>query len=202
MVARTGTFKDFKSCVERSVFKMATKQNNAASFNTSTGFNDERFVHQCECVQLCAEVAVLKNLVLKLEMAFKDSGDSNINREVFYREAVDFKFAKMEEGIKDTVATLEREVTECFMRRDNKWARQLERIRKPEFAISPHTTMTSPVPPTSTPGFPPANVPTASTTSQTVNRAIDGESCITTSDGLCDSVTQRHMFYTAQYLYI
>ncbi len=68
-------------------------------------------------------MAVLKNLVLKLENNFKDSVDSNINCEVFYREAVDFKFAKMEEGVKDTVATLEREVTECFMRRDKKWAK-------------------------------------------------------------------------------
>ncbi len=162
---------------------MTTKQNNAASFNTSTGFNDERFLHQCECVQLRTEVAVLKNLVLKLEKDFKDSVDSNINREVFYREAVDFKFAKMEEGVKDTVATLEREVTECFMRRDKKWAKQLEQIKKPEFAISPPTTTTSPVLPTSTPGFPPANVPTASTPSQTINRATDGESCATTSVG-------------------
>lgn len=72
----------------------------------------------------------------------------------------------MEEGIKYTVATLEREVIEYFMRRDNKCAKQLERIRKPEFAISPHTTTTSPVPPTSTPGFPLTNVPNASTTSQ------------------------------------
>ncbi|KAF4103778.1 hypothetical protein G5714_014765 [Onychostoma macrolepis] len=59
----------------------------------------------------------------------------------------------------------------------------MSRIRKPEFAISPPTTTTSPVPLTSTPGFPPANVPTASTTSQTDKRANDGEPCATTSAG-------------------
>ncbi|KAL0189000.1 hypothetical protein M9458_016099, partial [Cirrhinus mrigala] len=40
--------------------------------------------------------------------------------------------------------------------------------------------MTSPVPPTSTPGFPPANHPSTSTTSRTINRATDGEFCATT----------------------
>ncbi len=70
-----------------------------------------------------------------------------------------------------------------FREETKKWAKQLEPIRKPEFAISPPTTTTSPLPPTSTPDFPQANVPTASTTSQTVNRATDGESCATTSAG-------------------
>ncbi len=52
---------------------MTTNQVNAASFNTSAGFNDERVLHHCECVQLRAGVVALKNIVLKLEKDFKDS---------------------------------------------------------------------------------------------------------------------------------
>ncbi|KAL0199896.1 hypothetical protein M9458_003083 [Cirrhinus mrigala] len=89
----------------------------------------------------------------------------------------------MEESIKDAVATLEREVFDCFKRRDKKWAKQLEPLKDPEAAISPPTATASPVPPTSTPGFPPANHPSASTTSRTTNRATDGEFCATTSNG-------------------
>ncbi len=130
---------------------MTTNQVNAASFNTSAGFNDERVLHHCECVQLRAEVVALKNIVLKLEKDFKDSVESNFNREVCFREAVDFKFGKVEESIKDAVATLEREVIDCFKRRDKKWAKQLDQTKDPEAAISPPTATTSPVPPTSTP---------------------------------------------------
>ncbi|RXN15874.1 hypothetical protein ROHU_027838 [Labeo rohita] len=43
--------------------------------------------------------------------------------------------------------------------------------------------MTSPVPSTSVPGFPPANHPSTSTTSRTINRATDGEFCATTPIG-------------------
>ncbi|KAL1282176.1 hypothetical protein QQF64_000979 [Cirrhinus molitorella] len=43
--------------------------------------------------------------------------------------------------------------------------------------------MTSPVPPTSTPGFPPANNPSTSTTSQTINRATNEEFCTTSPTG-------------------
>ncbi|KAL0173595.1 hypothetical protein M9458_029563, partial [Cirrhinus mrigala] len=89
----------------------------------------------------------------------------------------------MEESIKDAVATLEREVFDCFKRRDKKWVKQLEQLNYPEAAISPPTAVTSPVPPTSTPGFPPANHHSTSTTSQTINRATDGESCATTPTG-------------------
>ncbi|XDV39272.1 hypothetical protein PO909_008536 [Leuciscus waleckii] len=89
---------------------MTTSQDSAASFNTSAGFNDEQFLHHCECVQLRAEVIALKNIVLKLEKNFKDSVESNLNREVYFREAVDLKLCKMEESIKDAVGTLEREV--------------------------------------------------------------------------------------------
>ncbi len=99
-------------------FKMMTNQVIAASFL--------RVLHLCECVQLCAEVVALKTIVLKLEKDFKDSVESNLNREAYFREAVDFKFGKMEESIKDAVATLEREVIDCFNRRDKKWAKQLE----------------------------------------------------------------------------
>ncbi|XP_048012596.1 uncharacterized protein LOC125245846 [Megalobrama amblycephala] len=158
---------------------MMTNQVNAASFNTSAVFNDDRVLHNCECVQLCAEVAALKNIVLKLEKDFKDSVESNLNRELYFRDAVDFKFDKMEESIKDAVLTLEREVIDCFKRRDKKWAKQLEQSKDPETAISPPIATTNPVPPTSTPGFPPTNDPTASTTSRTVNRATDGEFCAT-----------------------
>ncbi len=162
---------------------MTTNQVNAASFNTSAGFNDERVLHHCECVQLRAEVVALKNIVLKLEKDFKDSVESNFNREVCFREAVDFKFGKVEESIKDAVATLEREVIDCFKRRDKKWAKQLDQTKDPEAAISPPTATTSSVPPTSTPGFPPANHPSTSTTSRTTNRATDGEFCATTPTG-------------------
>ncbi len=162
---------------------MTTNQVNAASFNTSAGFNDEQVLHHCECVQLRAEVVALKNIVLKLEKDFKDSVESNFNREVCFREAVDFKFGKVEESIKDAVATLEREVIDCFKRRDKKWAKQLDQKKDPEAAISPPTATTSPVPPTSTPGFPPANHPSTSTTSRTTNRATDGEFCPTTPTG-------------------
>ncbi|KAI2647106.1 Retrovirus-related Pol poly from transposon [Labeo rohita] len=86
----------------------------------------------------------------------------------------------MEESIKDAVATLEREVFDCFKRRDKKWAKQLELLKDPEAAISPPTATTSLVPPTSTPGFPPANHPNTSATSRTNNRASDGEFCATT----------------------
>ncbi|KAL0181864.1 hypothetical protein M9458_021239, partial [Cirrhinus mrigala] len=86
----------------------------------------------------------------------------------------------MEESIKDAVATLEREVFDCFKRRDKKWTKQLELLKDPEAAISPPTATTSPVPPTSTPDFPQANHPSTSATSQTNNRASDGEFCATT----------------------
>ncbi|XP_016139052.1 uncharacterized protein [Sinocyclocheilus grahami] len=162
---------------------MTTKQVNAASFNTSAGFNDERVLHHCECVQLRAELVALKNIVLNLEKDFKDSVGSNLNREVCFREGVDFKFEKVEESIKDAVATLEREVIDCFKRRDKKWAKQLKQTKAPEATISPATATTSPVPPTSTPGFPPDNHPCTSTTSWTTNRATDGEFCATTPAG-------------------
>ncbi|RXN17696.1 Retrotransposable element Tf2 protein type 2 [Labeo rohita] len=98
--------------------------------------------------------------------------------EEFGRDAVDFKFDKMEESIKDAVATLEREVFDCFKRRDKKWAKQLELLKDPEAAISPPTATTSL--PRQSPGFPPANHPSTSATSQTNNRASDGEFCATT----------------------
>ncbi|KAI2667165.1 Coiled-coil domain-containing protein 78 [Labeo rohita] len=126
-----------------------------------------------------AEVVALKNIVLNLEKDFKDSVESNLNREVYFRDAVDFKFDKMEESIKDAVSTLER----GLRLRDKKWVKQLEQLNDPEASISPPTATTSPVPPTSVPGFPPANHPSTSTTSQTVNRATDGEFCATTPTG-------------------
>lgn len=52
---------------------MMTSQFNAAPFNTSAGFNDERVLHHCDCVQLRAEVVALKNIALKLD---KDCTDS------------------------------------------------------------------------------------------------------------------------------
>ncbi|KAL1276151.1 hypothetical protein QQF64_035774, partial [Cirrhinus molitorella] len=63
------------------------------------------------------------------------------------------------------------EMEDKDQRRDNRWAKQLEHLRNPKFDISLPTTTTNPVPPMSIPGFPMANVPLASTTSQTVNRA-------------------------------
>ncbi len=96
---------------------------------------------------------------------------------------MDFKFGKVEESIKDAVATLEREVIDCFKRRDKNWAKQLDQTKDPEAAISTATATTSPVSPTSTPGFPPANHPSTSTTSRTTNRATDGEFCATTPTG-------------------
>ncbi|KTF80530.1 hypothetical protein cypCar_00015593 [Cyprinus carpio] len=46
-----------------------------------------------------------------------------------------------------------------FKRRDKKWVKQLEQTKDPEATISPPTVMTSPLPPTSTPGFPLTNNP-------------------------------------------
>ncbi len=158
---------------------MTTNQVNAASINTSAGFNDEWSLHHCECGQLRAEVFALKNIVLKLEKDLKDNVESNFNREVCFREAVDFKFEKVEESIRDAVAILEREVIDCFKRRDKKWAKPLEQTKDPEAAISPPTATTNPVHPTSTAGFPPANHPSTSTTSCPTDR----EFCATTPTG-------------------
>ncbi len=141
---------------------MTENQVNAASFNTSAGFNDEWVLHYCECAQLHAEV---------------------VNHEVCFREAVDFKFEKVEESFKDAMVTLEREVIDCLKRKDKKRVKQLEQLKDPEAAISPPTVTTSPVPPTSTPGFHPANHPSTSITSRTTNRATDGEFCATTPTG-------------------
>ncbi|CAM4537011.1 unnamed protein product [Leuciscus chuanchicus] len=85
----------------------------------------------------------------------------------------------MEESIKDAVGTLEREVIECFKRRDKKGMKQLEQRKDPEATIFSPTAATSPVSPSSTPCFLPANNPTASTTSRPINRTTDEEFCAT-----------------------
>lgn len=156
---------------------------NAASFKTSAGFNDERILCKCECTKLRAELSELKNIVLKLEKDFKDSVESHFNREVFFRESVDFKICKLEESVKDAVATLEREVVECFKRRDNKLAKELKKERASVATVSPPASTASPVPPTISPGIPPTNSSTISTTSRTVNRAMDRDHCATVPAG-------------------
>ncbi len=60
---------------------MKTNQVSAASFNTSSGFNDEQVLHLCACVQLHAEVVALKTFFFKLEKDFKDSIESILTAE-------------------------------------------------------------------------------------------------------------------------
>ncbi len=162
---------------------MTTHFENAAPFKTPANFNDERILHQCDCEQLRAEVLSLKNLILKLEKDFKDSVESHFNREVYFREAVDVKFSEMEKYVKEAVAALEKEVVECFRRRDKQWAKQTKDKKAPEATVSPHTETSIPVPSIISSSSPPTDSPTISATSQTDNRAKEGITFTKTSSG-------------------
>ncbi|XP_067265978.1 uncharacterized protein [Chanodichthys erythropterus] len=161
---------------------MATHFGNAAPFKTPANFNDKRILHQCDCEQLRTEVLSL-NLVLKLEKDCKDSVESQLNREMCFREAVDVRFNKMEEYVKEAMAALEKEVVECFRRRDKQWTKQLKEKKLPEATVPTPTETSNPVPSTIYTSSPPTDCSTISTLSQTDSTTEQGISCTNTSSG-------------------
>ncbi len=181
MVAHTGTSKILKA-VLRSGKKMSTHFGKAAPFNTPADFSDKPILHHCDCEQLCAEVLSLKNIIVKLEKDFKDSVESNLNREVYFREAVDTKFQKMEEFVKEAVEALGKEVVECLRRRDKQWTKQLREKNVPEVAVPPPTETVS-VPSTICSSSPLTDYPAISMSSPTQDRATEGTTTAMTSTG-------------------
>lgn len=79
--------------------------------------------------------------------------------------------------------SLEKEVVECFRRRDKQLAKQMKEKRIPEAAVSPPTETTCPMPSTISFSSSPIYSPTLSTNSQTDGKAKDGTICAKTSSG-------------------
>ncbi|XP_036066205.1 uncharacterized protein LOC118598098, partial [Oryzias melastigma] len=120
--------------------------------NVETGDNELDPNAQTDHEKIAQDVASLKEQITKLEVHFRDTLTSSLNRESSFRDYVDASLAKLEEMFTSNIEKLEKDVVNCMLRRDEKWKKQLEKFRTTSTPIVQRTiavsTDVSPTPPT------------------------------------------------------
>ncbi|XP_053337558.1 activity-regulated cytoskeleton-associated protein-like [Clarias gariepinus] len=84
---------------------------------------------QTELNQCKVDVVALSEKVGTLEQDLRDSINSTINRKTSFRQAVDPGLAELERYCHEAIEKLERAVTDCFLRHDVVWDRQMKMLR-------------------------------------------------------------------------
>ncbi|KAL2083767.1 hypothetical protein ACEWY4_021540 [Coilia grayii] len=118
---------------------------------------------QTEADEMANNMAALKTHVYQLEMDFRDSMASALNREVSFREYVETSLARLEGLFTGNLEKLEKAIASCMLRRDEQWKKQLSRLRpvstplvQRTIAISTDLSPIVPPTPASLPGAPPS----------------------------------------------
>ncbi len=81
---------------------------------------------QTEMVQMKTEVVNVKEQIQALETKLTDAVNSALNRETRLRQIIDISLSKLEEKCNQD---LEREMMNCFLRRDEKWEKKLMKVK-------------------------------------------------------------------------
>lgn len=83
---------------------------------------------QIKIDKLKVDLLALSAEVQNNEHDFKQSGDSALNHETSFREAVDASLADLEDHFHRSIEKLERAVTDCLLRRDARWEIQMKKL--------------------------------------------------------------------------
>lgn len=97
---------------------------------------DEEQVTQGQFNNLSRNVQALQEQLRNMERQFRDSVNSSLNRETNFRQYVDTTLGKLEEHFTSELAKLERSVVNCLLRRDEKWKKEMSRMRPTSTPIS------------------------------------------------------------------
>lgn len=99
---------------------------------------------QTDYNEVAEKVAILTQQLNTLDLDFRDSVSSAVNREIIFREYVSTSLAKLESQLMANLAELEKEMCNCLLRRDEQWKKQLSKLKPSSIPLAHDETSDSP----------------------------------------------------------